>query len=229
MPSITTLILTTALTTVENKTPDVSNLVKKADYNTKVSEIERKIADQSHDKYITTLEFNKLTAENFAARLPQANLLTKTDFDDKLINLNEKTNSNKTKSLIVENEFKKSETFDSLYLHGKSHFEGMVVKIIYCFNGHIDILKQLVLMIVIFYHGNLKDCLMKVLSLLLHLIKMLNHSANYVGTKATVKFNRNCLKQEKTLFDHGKIVNIYIVYEISVIQHWKIVCLVQLN
>ena len=59
--------------------------------------------------------------------------------------------------------------------------------------------------------------------------KMLNHSANYVGTKATVKFNRNCLKQEKILFDHGKIVNIYIVYEISVIQHWKIVCLVQLN
>ena len=92
MPSITTLILTTALTNVENKTPDVSNLVKKTDYNTKVSEIERKIADRSHDKYITTLEFNKLTAENFAARLPQANLLTKTDFDDKLINLNEKIN-----------------------------------------------------------------------------------------------------------------------------------------
>ena len=92
MPSITTLILTTALTTVENKTPDVSNLVKKTDYNTKVSEIERKIVDRSHDKYITTLEFNKLTAENFAARLPQANLLTKTDFDDKLINLNEKIN-----------------------------------------------------------------------------------------------------------------------------------------
>ena len=92
MPSITTLILTTARTTVENKTPDVSNLVKKTDYNTKVSEIERKIADHSHDKYITTLEFNKLTAENFAARLPQANLLTKTDFDDKLINLNEKIN-----------------------------------------------------------------------------------------------------------------------------------------
>ena len=40
-----------------------------------------------HDKYITTLEFNKLTAENFAARLAQSNLVTKTDFDDKLINL----------------------------------------------------------------------------------------------------------------------------------------------
>ena len=38
---------------------------------------------------------------------------------------------------------------------------------------YIDILKQLVLMTVIFYHENLKDCLMKVLSLLLRLIKCL--------------------------------------------------------
>ena len=54
-----------------------------------------------------------------------------------------------------------------------------------------------VLMIVILRHGNLKDCLIKVLSLLLHLIKclILNPSANYVGTKARVKFNENCLKQ----------------------------------
>ena len=56
-----------------------------------------------------------ITAENFAARLPQANLGTKsdiadfvkkTDFDDKLKNLNKKVTSNKTKHLLVENEFK---------------------------------------------------------------------------------------------------------------------------
>ena len=41
--------------------PDVSDLVKKTNYNTKVNEIEKKI---SHDKYITIPEFNKLTAEN---------------------------------------------------------------------------------------------------------------------------------------------------------------------
>ena len=34
--------------------------------NTKISEVENKIPEQS--KYITTQEFNKLTAENFAAR-----------------------------------------------------------------------------------------------------------------------------------------------------------------
>ena len=74
----------------------VSNLVKKIDYDTKVNEIEKKITDHNHDKYITTQEFNKLTAENFAARLALANLVTKTDFDDKLVKLNKKITSNKT-------------------------------------------------------------------------------------------------------------------------------------
>ena len=64
------------------------------------------MTDHSHEKYITNPKFNKLTAENFEARLAQANLVTKTDFDDKLINLNKRNNSNKTKHLIVENEFK---------------------------------------------------------------------------------------------------------------------------
>ena len=44
---------------------------KKTDYNT--IEIEKKITDHDHDKYIATPEFNKLTERNFAARLKQAN------------------------------------------------------------------------------------------------------------------------------------------------------------
>ena len=44
---------------------------------------------------------------------------------------------------------------------------------------------------------------------------MLNPSVNYVGTKARVKFRGDCLKQEKMLFDHEKIINIYTVYEIN--------------
>ena len=100
-----------------------SNLVKKADYNKKVSEIEKKTTDHDHDKYITTPEFNKLTAENFAARLSQANLVTKTDFYDKLKNRDKKTNSNETKHVLVENELKKLKTFDSICFCCKSHFE----------------------------------------------------------------------------------------------------------
>ena len=37
-----------------------------------------------HDKYIITSEFNKLTTENFNARLAEASLITKTDFDARL-------------------------------------------------------------------------------------------------------------------------------------------------
>ena len=64
--------------------------MKKTDYDTKISELEKKITDHKHDKYITTTEFNKLTAESLAARLARANLITKTDFDAKLSSLDKK-------------------------------------------------------------------------------------------------------------------------------------------
>ena len=43
IPHITYLDTVTALTSLENKIPNVNNLVKKTDYNTKISEIENKI------------------------------------------------------------------------------------------------------------------------------------------------------------------------------------------
>ena len=67
--------------------------------NTKISEVENKIPD--HAKYITTPVFNKLTAENFAARLKQVNLVTKSDFDNKLSSFNKGVTSSKTKHLEV--------------------------------------------------------------------------------------------------------------------------------
>ena len=88
--SISVLATTSALTAVENKIPDVSSLVKKTDCNTKISEIDKKVIEHNHDKYITTPEFNNLAAGVFAARLTQANLITKTDFDNNLISLNKK-------------------------------------------------------------------------------------------------------------------------------------------
>ena len=53
---------------------------------------------------------------------------------------------------------------------------------------------------------------MKVLN---HLILALNTSLDFIGTKARVKFSRDCLKQEEITFNHEKIVNIFIVYEIE--------------
>ena len=58
--------------------------------------------------------------KSFAARLAQGNLVTKTDFNTKLISLNEKNKTkqikqNTTKNLLAENELKKLKTFDSSY------------------------------------------------------------------------------------------------------------------
>ena len=50
-------------------------------------------------------------------------------------------------------------------------------------------------------------------------IKTSNHSItpnlDYYGTKTKLEFNGSCLKQGSVTYNHEKIVNIYIVYEIS--------------
>ena len=103
IPDVSSLATKTALSAVNNKIPSAISLVKKTDYNTKISELEKKLTDHNHDKYITTPVFNTLAAV-FNATLAQANLITKTDFDAKLSSLNRKITSNKTKNLLVENE-----------------------------------------------------------------------------------------------------------------------------
>ena len=49
--------------------PDTSSLVTATVLKTKISEVENKIPDYA--KYITTQEFNKLTAESFDGGLKQ--------------------------------------------------------------------------------------------------------------------------------------------------------------
>ena len=44
---------------------------------------------------------------------------------------------------------------------------------------------------------------------------ILNPSLNYIGTKTRVEFKRSYLKLDKILFNHGKVVNVYIVYKIN--------------
>ena len=46
---------------------------------------------------------------------------------------------------------------------------------------------------------------------------------SHYGTKAGVKFSGNCLKQDKATYNHGTVVNIYIVYEIS--KNYNISCI----
>ena len=101
-------------------------MVKKTNYNTKVTEIKKKLTNHDHDKYIGTQEFNKLAADVFNVRLSQAKPITKTDFYAKLLSLNKKLTQklHKAKHLLVENELNKlKKTLDSSYFISKSHFE----------------------------------------------------------------------------------------------------------
>ena len=81
--------------------PDVSSLVKITNYDTKISELEKKLTDHNHDKYIATPEFSNLAVDVFNARLAQANLIAKTDFDTKFSSLNRKITSNKSKTYLL--------------------------------------------------------------------------------------------------------------------------------
>ena len=94
---VSNLATKTALIAVENKISSVSNLVNRTGYDTKVTEIENKLNNHNHDKYIDTSAFNTLAADVFNARLAQANLITKTDFDAKCRELTEKLQKIKQK------------------------------------------------------------------------------------------------------------------------------------
>ena len=96
---MTTAVLNTKSSEVENKVPDTRSLVTTTVLNTKNSEVENKVPD--HAKYIITQEFDRSMAENFTAKLKQANLVKKTDFDKKLISFNRKITSDKAKYLEV--------------------------------------------------------------------------------------------------------------------------------
>ena len=83
--------------------------------------------------------FNTLATNAFNARITQANLIRKTDFDAKLLGLNRKITNNKSKRLLVENELNKLKTFDSIYFRGNIILMKMVRKIIIYFNHFLSV------------------------------------------------------------------------------------------
>ena len=95
--------------------PYVGNLVKKTNYNAKITEIE--------NKCITTADYNKFTKEFVDNSIKSKNLVIKTDFDAKLQDVSKRITSNKSKHLLVENELKKSHKFDLSYFRSRNHFE----------------------------------------------------------------------------------------------------------
>ena len=122
IPDINGLATKTTSTAVKIKYLMLVVKLKKQNITQKLVSLKKKLTDHNHDKYITTPESNTLAADIFNARLVQANLITKTDFDDKLSSLNRKITSSKSKHLIVENELKKLKKIDSSYFIWQKSF-----------------------------------------------------------------------------------------------------------
>ena len=85
IPSISSLATNAALTAAEKKLPDVSNLVKKTDYDAKITKIE--------NEYFTTSDYNKFTKDIVDNSIKRKNIATKRDFDAKLQDISKRITS----------------------------------------------------------------------------------------------------------------------------------------
>ena len=210
IPSISNLATKTALTTVENKIPSISGLVKKAEYNTKITDIENKLNNHNHDKYVATSEFNTLATDAFNARLAQANLITKTDFDTRLSSLNKKITANKTKHFLNDNNLS--------YYRGKQYFDegrGKQNCLVFLPIGKYFELNSIVGVIDRVLSWQSKGISNESIKPPTTSNNSLNPRLSYNDTKIKVQITGSCLKQPKFKFTHKKVVNIYIVYELG--------------
>ena len=196
------------MTTVENKILSIGGLVKKTDYNTKITDIENILNNHNHDKYVATSEFNTLAAV-FNTRLAQANLTTKIDFDAKLSSLNRKITANKTKHFLNDN--------DLSYYRGKQYFDegsGKQSYLVFLTMGKYFKLNSIgVIDRVLSWQS--KGLTNKSIKPSTTSDNCLTPELNYYGTKIKIKFTGSCLKQSDHIFTHKKVVNIYIVYELA--------------
>ena len=141
-------------------------------------------------------------------------MITKTDFDAKLSSLNRKITQNKSKHLLVENELNKLKTFDSSYFIGKSHFEEDGTQNYLVFqplNKYFKVITNTEY----FSSWRSKGLSAESIKPPTTSDNSLTSELNYYDTKIRVKFTGGCLKQPKMSYTHGKVVNIYIVYELG--------------
>ena len=190
--SITGLAANSELSAVENKIPDISSLVKKTDFNTKATEIESKIPDVS-------------------------SLVKKTDLDARLKKISDRVTKNKAKHLLVQNELKKLQKFDSAFFKDKSHFKEDGTHNYLVFQSMYRYFRRIIgagsgNYIYFWKSIGLSDERLNSNTAFNYKI---TPELNYYGTKIKVEFNGSCLQQDEVTYNPGKIGNIYIVYEIS--------------
>ena len=141
-------------------------------------------------------------------------MITKTDFDAKLSILNRKITQNKIKHLLAENELNKLKPFHSSYFIGKSHFEDngtqnylvfQPINKYFKINANTD------------YVSSWKSKGLSAQSIKPPTTSdnSLTPSLSYYRSKTRVKFTGSSLKEPKISYTHGKVLNIYIVYELG--------------
>ena len=138
-------------------------------------------------------KFNTLAADVFNARLAQANMIKKTDFDAKLSNLNRKITANKSENLLVENELKKLKTFNSSFFLTRNYLVFQPLN--KCFKvitntDYVSSWKSKGLSAETIEPPTTSD-------------KRLTPAVSYYGTKMRVKFAGSCLKQSTVSYTHG--------------------------
>ena len=122
--TISSLATAAALTAVKNEVPDVSNLVKKTDYDSKILDIK--------SKYFITVHCNefdgkiapntKVKQKGLVDKSAIAGLINNAELDRKVTTLAAKSESK------AEQEKIKLQAFDSIYFWGKRHFEDDVTQ-----------------------------------------------------------------------------------------------------
>ena len=135
--------------------------------------------------------------------------------------------------MLVENELKKLKTFDATYFRGKSHFEEDGTQNYLVFQPMYRYFKKIAGAGSgnYIYFWKSKGLSHERLDSVTASSYEITPELSFYGTKTRVEFNGSWLKQDKVTYNHGKIVNICIVYgisknyNISSYPHWKIVCL----
>ena len=138
--------------------------------------------------------------------------MTKTDFDTKLNKVSDRVTSNKTKNLLLENEIKKLNNFDAAYFRGKNYFDDdgtqnyLVFQPVYrYFEINSDRITS----------WESKALYNEKISFSPRLINTQPSIPAYDNARIKVKFNGDFLKQDKVTYNHGPIVNIYVVYRLT--------------
>ena len=115
-------------------------------------------------------------------------------------------NTNKTKHLLVENEFKKLKTFDSIYFRGKSYFEEdgtqsyLVFQPMYRYFESVSCVGSGNYV----YFGISIGLSDENVTAPTTSGYSLNPQLSYFSTKTSLEFEGSCLKQDKTTNDHSE-------------------------